>query len=44
MQDPGTKPIRRKWLSLNMGTEIYKDADQIAEWTVTNYDILVPKQ
>ncbi|XP_009590971.1 uncharacterized protein [Nicotiana tomentosiformis] len=43
-QDPGTKPARRKWSSINLGTEIYKDPNQVAEWTVTDFDILVPKK
>ncbi|XP_022777297.1 uncharacterized protein LOC111318686 isoform X2 [Durio zibethinus] len=43
-QDPGTPPARRKWMSVDLGTEIFKDPDQIAEWTVTDFDILVPKQ
>uniref|UniRef100_M1CNW2 DUF7705 domain-containing protein n=2 Tax=Solanum tuberosum TaxID=4113 RepID=M1CNW2_SOLTU len=42
-QDPGTTPARRKWTSINLGTEIYKDPNQVAEWTVTDFDILVPK-
>lgn len=29
-------------MSVDLGTEIYKDADQIAEWTVSDFDILVP--
>ncbi|WJZ96578.1 hypothetical protein VitviT2T_015252 [Vitis vinifera] len=41
-QDPGTPPARRLWMSVDLGTEIYKDADQIAEWTVSDFDILVP--
>lgn len=41
-QDPGTTPARRKWTSINLGTEIYKDPNQVAEWTVTDFDILVP--
>ncbi|XP_073150609.1 uncharacterized protein [Henckelia pumila] len=43
-QDPGTAPARRKWTSLDLGTEIYKDSNQVAEWTVTDFDVLVPKQ
>ena len=42
LQDPGTPPARRLWMSVDLGTEIYKDADQIAEWTVSDFDILVP--
>ncbi|KAK6264567.1 hypothetical protein QQP08_019066 [Theobroma cacao] len=43
-QDPGTPPARRKWMSVDLGTEIFKDPDQIAEWTVSDFDILVPNQ
>lgn len=43
LQDPGTTPAIRKWTSINLGTEIYKDPNQVAEWTVTDFDILVPK-
>ncbi|KAK1556293.1 hypothetical protein Q3G72_002173 [Acer saccharum] len=42
-QDPGTTPVRRKWMSIDLGTEIFKDPDQVAEWTVSDFDILVPK-
>ncbi|GAB4827175.1 hypothetical protein Ancab_034065 [Ancistrocladus abbreviatus] len=43
-QDPGTPPARRQWMSIDLGTEIYRDPDQVAEWTVSDFDILVPKQ
>ncbi|KDP21144.1 hypothetical protein JCGZ_21615 [Jatropha curcas] len=43
-QDPGTKPIKRRWMSIDLGTEIYKGANQVAEWTVSDFDIFVPKQ
>ncbi|GLU13850.1 hypothetical protein SLE2022_304600 [Rubroshorea leprosula] len=43
-QDPGTPAARRKWMSVDLGTEIFKDPDQVAEWTVSDFDILVPKQ
>ncbi|KAK6133548.1 hypothetical protein DH2020_032677 [Rehmannia glutinosa] len=42
-QDPGTEPARRQWRSVDLGTEIYKDPNQVAEWTVSNFDILVPR-
>ncbi|KAL8032397.1 hypothetical protein ABFX02_13G093400 [Erythranthe guttata] len=41
-QDPGTAPARRKWTSIDLGAEIYKDPNQVAEWSVTDFDILVP--
>ncbi|KAF8413697.1 hypothetical protein HHK36_001689 [Tetracentron sinense] len=44
LDDPGTPPARRKWMSIDLGTEIYKGPDQVAEWTVTDFDIIVPKQ
>ncbi|QHO04406.1 hypothetical protein HN51_060888 [Arachis hypogaea] len=43
-QDPGTSPARRQWTSVDLGTEIFKDPQQIAEWTVSDFDILIPKQ
>lgn len=42
-QDPGTKPARRVWSSINVGTEIYVDAGVTAEWSVSDFDILVPE-
>lgn len=44
-QDPGTKPARRKWTSLNVGTEIYvtgKGSPATAEWSVSDFDVLIP--
>lgn len=42
-QDPGTKPARRIWSSINVGTEIYVSREgETAEWTVSNFDVLVP--
>ncbi|KAJ4981802.1 hypothetical protein NE237_032639 [Protea cynaroides] len=43
-QDPGTSPARRQWSSIDLGTEIYVSPDQVAEWTVSDFDIIVPKQ
>ncbi|XP_065879483.1 uncharacterized protein [Euphorbia lathyris] len=43
-QDPGSAPARRRWMSIDLGTEIFKAPDEVAEWTVTHFDILVPKQ
>ncbi|WRX09533.1 hypothetical protein QQP08_002020 [Theobroma cacao] len=43
-QDPGTKPARRIWSSLNVGTEIYvSPTGETAEWTVSDFDVLVPE-
>ncbi|GAV78889.1 hypothetical protein CFOL_v3_22354 [Cephalotus follicularis] len=43
-QDPDTLPARRKWMSIDLGTEIFKDPNQVAEWTVSDFDILVLDQ
>ncbi|PKA59128.1 hypothetical protein AXF42_Ash001221 [Apostasia shenzhenica] len=43
-QDRGTPPARRRWTSLDVGTEIYVDGNQVAEWTLSDFDILVPKR
>ncbi|KAK4361237.1 hypothetical protein RND71_020189 [Anisodus tanguticus] len=43
-QDPGTAPAKRKWSSIDLGTEIYRDPNQVAEWTVTDFDIFVPNK
>ncbi|KAL8482442.1 hypothetical protein ACS0TY_028570 [Phlomoides rotata] len=43
-QDPGTKPARRVWTSINVGTEIYVSSSGVtAEWTLSDFDVLVPK-
>lgn len=43
MQDPGTEPVERHWPSIDLGTEIYISGGQLAEWTVSNFDIIIPK-
>ncbi|XP_031114291.1 uncharacterized protein LOC116017794 [Ipomoea triloba] len=47
-QDPGTKPARRIWFSLNVGTEIYVTgkgaAAATAEWSVSDFDVLIPDE
>lgn len=44
-QDPGTEPVRRHWPSIDLGTEIYVSGqDEVAEWTVSDFDVLVPKR
>lgn len=44
-QDPGTDPARRVWSSINVGTEIYvSQSAATAEWTVSDFDILVPQE
>ncbi|KAI9403161.1 hypothetical protein POPTR_001G381400v4 [Populus trichocarpa] len=42
-QDPGTTPVERHWTSIDLGTEIYISSDQVAEWIVSDFDIVVPK-
>ncbi|CAN6469559.1 unnamed protein product [Victoria cruziana] len=42
-QDPGSPPARRVWTSLDVGTEIFiSDKEEIAEWTLTDFDVLIP--
>ncbi|KAK1389222.1 Calcium/calcium/calmodulin-dependent Serine/Threonine-kinase [Heracleum sosnowskyi] len=41
-QDPGTAPFERHWPSIDLGTEIYISENQVAEWTVSDFDIIVP--
>ncbi|RVW29112.1 hypothetical protein CK203_096788 [Vitis vinifera] len=44
VQDPGTKPAKRVWTSINVGTEIYVSSKgETAEWTVSDFDVLVPE-
>ncbi|KAG8385393.1 hypothetical protein BUALT_Bualt03G0038400 [Buddleja alternifolia] len=43
-QDPGSVPASRKWTSIDLGPEIYKAPNQVAEWTVTDFNILVARK
>ncbi|KAH9617510.1 hypothetical protein KSS87_007814 [Heliosperma pusillum] len=43
-QDPGTTPIKRKWSSIDLGVEVYRDPDQVIQWTVSDFDIIVPAE
>lgn len=43
MQDPGTAPVERHWPSVDLGTEIYVSGNEVAEWTVSDFDIIVPE-
>ncbi|CAI9784297.1 unnamed protein product [Fraxinus pennsylvanica] len=43
-QDPGTKPVERHWTSIDLGTEIYVSGNEVAEWTVSHFDIIVPEK
>ncbi|GAV64084.1 hypothetical protein CFOL_v3_07602 [Cephalotus follicularis] len=41
-QDPNTLPARRIWTSIDTGTEIFvSDRDEEAEWTISDFDVLV---
>ncbi|KAL3517347.1 hypothetical protein ACH5RR_019936 [Cinchona calisaya] len=41
-QDPGTRPARRIWTSLDVGTEIFvSDKDEVAEWTLSDFDVII---
>ncbi|KAL3641465.1 hypothetical protein CASFOL_016433 [Castilleja foliolosa] len=42
-QDPGTTPATRVWRSINCGTEIYFGKPVTAEWSVSDFDVFVPK-
>ncbi|KAJ0976479.1 hypothetical protein J5N97_018444 [Dioscorea zingiberensis] len=42
-QDPGTRPARRIWTSIDAGTEIYvSKVDHVAEWILSDFDVLLP--
>lgn len=41
-QEPGTEPARRRWTSLDVGTEIYVSEHGEAEWTLSGFDVIVP--
>ncbi|RID60897.1 hypothetical protein BRARA_E00085 [Brassica rapa] len=40
-QDPGTTPARRIWTSVDVGTEIYKDGGAVAEWHLSDFNVLI---
>uniref|UniRef100_M4CJU9 DUF7705 domain-containing protein n=1 Tax=Brassica campestris TaxID=3711 RepID=M4CJU9_BRACM len=40
-QDPGTTPARRIWTSVDVGTEIYKDEGAVAEWHLSDFNVLI---
>ncbi|KAL8142672.1 hypothetical protein V2J09_015704 [Rumex salicifolius] len=41
-QDPGTRPARRIWTSIDTGTEIYvSDKEEVAEWSVSEFDVIL---
>lgn len=44
MQDPDTIVAKRILTSINLGTEIFIDDNEIAEWTVSNSDIIIPNE
>ncbi|KAJ3694464.1 hypothetical protein LUZ60_009944 [Juncus effusus] len=41
-QDPGSERARRRWTSLDVGTEIYISDGAEAEWILKDFDVLVP--
>lgn len=43
LQDPGTATAMRRWPSLDVGTEIYISNNEVAEWTLSDFDIMIPK-
>lgn len=43
-QDPGTPAAKRRWTSIDVGTEIYVSEDAVAEWTLSDFDILISKR
>ncbi|XP_054781080.1 uncharacterized protein LOC129288494 [Prosopis cineraria] len=41
-QDPGTRPAKRIWTSIDTGTEIFvSDQDEVAEWSVSDFDVIL---
>lgn len=41
-QDPDTPPAKRIWTSLDTGTEIFvSDKDEVAEWTLSDFDVIL---
>ncbi|XP_052185812.1 uncharacterized protein LOC127797204 [Diospyros lotus] len=41
-QDPGTKPAKRRWTSLDVGTEIYvSNKVEEAEWVLSDFDVIL---
>ncbi|XP_027149577.1 uncharacterized protein LOC113749901 [Coffea eugenioides] len=44
-QDPGTRPARRIWTSLDVGTEIFvSNKEEVAEWTLSDFDVILTSQ
>ncbi|CAH9106052.1 unnamed protein product [Cuscuta epithymum] len=43
-QDPGAVNVTRNWTSIDLGTEIFNDPYQVAEWSVSDFNVLVPRQ
>ncbi|KAA3462387.1 ATP synthase subunit delta, chloroplastic [Gossypium australe] len=41
-QDPDTLPAKRKWTSLDVGTEIFvSDKEEEAEWSLSDFDVIL---
>lgn len=43
-QDSDTVPVKRHWPSIDLGTEIYVSGNEVAEWTVSDFDIIIPNE
>ncbi|XP_077246278.1 uncharacterized protein LOC143886216 [Tasmannia lanceolata] len=43
-QDPDTPSARRQWPSLNVGAEINVGPGEVTEWTLSDFDIIIPDQ
>ncbi|CAH9113612.1 unnamed protein product [Cuscuta europaea] len=43
-QDPDAVPVIRNWTSIDLGTEIFNDPYKVAEWSVSDFNVLVPRQ
>ncbi|KAK4386149.1 hypothetical protein Sango_2485500 [Sesamum angolense] len=42
--DTGSPPAERYWSSDNLGIEIYMAENQFAEWSVKDFDIIIPDE
>ncbi|KAI4349801.1 hypothetical protein L6164_010355 [Bauhinia variegata] len=40
-QDPGTSPPKRVWTSIDVGTEIFVSNNEVAEWTLSDFDVIL---
>ncbi|EFH50856.1 hypothetical protein ARALYDRAFT_327171 [Arabidopsis lyrata subsp. lyrata] len=42
--DPGTKPAKRVWISINVAEIHVSNRQETVEWTVSDFDVLVPQK